>query len=424
MIGSGTGERTMSDLTIPQERIDWRTKGLWWPGPAITLEEFAAGRHGLFGGAFTWPVLVARRTAIAHNIDTLAGFCARHGLEFAPHGKTTMAPSLFAAQLRAGASAMTVATANQLLACRAFGVPSVLLANELLDPTVLSWVAQEVEQGFDFLCYVDSIVGVETMAEAVASVPGTRGVRVLAELGHQGGRTGCRSVAGLIDVARAVADMPRVQLAGVAGYEGGLPGVEEVGGYLDDLRTATYELASKGLLPNTVIVSTGGSKFFDIVVDRLAGAWLPGHTLRIVLRSGAYVSHDHGVYRDETPYRRIADEGSLDAALEVWAQVTSTPEDGLAIVGMGKREAPYDEGLPVPLRIRGRDGIVRDGTDLRCMALNDHHSYIEVGEGAPLVPGDLICFGISHPCTAFDKWQVIPVVEDDYTVTDLIRTYF
>jgi D-serine deaminase-like pyridoxal phosphate-dependent protein len=54
--------------------------------------------------------------------------------------------------------------------------------------------------------------------------------------------------------------------------------------------------------------------------------------------------------------------------------------------------------------------------------MNDHHASL-AGD-VPLTPGDLVCFGISHPCTAFDKWQVIPVIDDDRTVVDLIRAYF
>ncbi|GAA4707553.1 alanine racemase [Phytohabitans rumicis] len=406
------------------DKIDWRTKGIWWPGPPVTPAEFAAARHDLFGGAFTWPVLVADGAAIAHNIDTLAAFCARHGLEFAPHGKTTMAPSLFEAQLRAGACAITVATANQVLACRALGVPAVLLANELVDPGPLRWVAQEVERGFDFLCYADSLAGVRAMSSAVASVPGDRPLRVLVELGHPGGRTGCRTPQELAEVARAVIAAPRLTLAGVAGYEGGLPDAPAVAAYLDGLRAAVRDLADEGLLPDPVIVTAGGSKYFDLVASKLAGSWLPGYQLRTILRSGAYISHDDGTYREQTPFRRVPGEGALEAALEIWAQVTSTPEKGLAIVGMGKREAPYDEGLPVPRKIRGLDGTARAADGLRVTAINDHHAYVEVPPDVELVPGELVAFGISHPCTAFDKWQVIPVVDPAYKVIDLIHTHF
>jgi D-serine deaminase-like pyridoxal phosphate-dependent protein len=200
--------------------------------------------------------------------------------------------------------------------------------------------------------------------------------------------------------------------------------VEEARAYLDEVRAATLELSAKGLLPGSVVVTAGGSRYFDVVAERLAGAWLPGHTLRTVLRSGAYVSHDDGIYRAWTPFHRVPGEGSLRAALRVWAQVISVPEPGLAIAGMGKRDAPYDVGLPVPLHIRGRDGVVRDAAGVEVRRLNDHHTVLGLGPGAQALPGELVCFGISHPCTAFDKWRAIPVVDDDDTVTDVIHTYF
>ena len=407
-------------LTPPAEVVDWRAKGFWQPGPPIPVPEFAGARLSLFDGAFTWPVMVAQRTAIEHNIATLAAYCARHGLAFAPHGKATMAPSLLAAQLAAGAWAISAATANQVLALHAFGVPRVLLANELLDPVPLRWLAAQAGPGFEFACFVDSVDGVAAASEAAVDAP----LRVLVELGHAGGRTGCRTVTSLTEVARAAVAAPGVELLGVAAYEGALSTVEEARAYLDEVRAATLELSAKGLLPGSVVVTAGGSRYFDVVAERLAGAWLPGHTLRTVLRSGAYVSHDDGIYRAWTPFRRVPGEGSLRAALRLWAQIISVPEPGLAIAGMGKRDAPYDEGLPVPLHIRGRDGVVRDAAGVEVHRLNDHHTFLGLGPGVQALPGELVCFGISHPCTAFDKWRAIPVVDDDDTVTDVIHTYF
>jgi D-serine deaminase-like pyridoxal phosphate-dependent protein len=405
-------------LSIPEGRIDWRTKGIRQPGPGVSDGQFAAARHFLFGGAFSWPVMVARQAALEHNIAALADFCARHGVELAPHGKTTMAPALFEKQLNSGAWGITAATAGQLLAYRTFGVPRAMLANELLDPAALRWLAGEIELGWDVLCFVDSVAGVQAMAQAARSRP----LRVLAELGYPGGRTGCRDAAELTRVARAVAAAPGVELAGVAAYEGGLGATAEVTEFLEAVRHATTALAADGLLPEEVVVTAGGSAYFDIVADRLAGPWLPGHRVRAILRSGAYISHDDGIYRVRTPFTRVP--GTLEAALELWAQVTSVPEPGLAIAGMGKREAPYDAGLPVPLRVRRTDGREEAAEGVSVTQFNDHHAFLSVPAGTKLVPGDLICFGISHPCTAFDKWQIIPVVDDEYRVTDLIRTYF
>src|SRR5262245_47642642 len=339
-----------ADRNLTGERVDWQAKGLLWPGEPKSDEDFAAAGYSLFDGPFTWPVLVARRSAVAHNVRTLAEFCTRHGLNFAPHGKTTMAPALFREQLAAGAWGITVATANQALVCRAAGVPRVLIANEILDPRALRWLGSADLQSIH---YVDSPQGVAAIVEAQPERP----LDVVVEWGFLGGRTGCRDLRTAVAVATAAAKAPGVRLAGVSGYEGMLPGLDAVRSYLDDLRAVTVALTHEGLLPGEVIVSAGGSAYFDLVAAGIGGDWLPGHTVKAILRSGAYVTHDNGTYERMTPFTRIPDEGFLEAALELWAQVLSTPEPGLAIAGMGKRDAPFDEGLPVPLSVR-RNGVI------------------------------------------------------------------
>jgi len=47
-----------------------------------------------------------------------------------------------------------------------------------------------------------------------------------------------------------------------------------------------------------------------------------------------------------------------------------------------------------------------------------------VPAGSTLAVGDMVAFGISHPCLTFDKWQVICMVDDDYNVTSAIKTFF
>ena len=412
---------------------DWRTKGLWLPESASSradpLVESASSRAdplveadtavigaGLFDGPFTWPVMVARRSAIDANIATMAAYCARHGVEFAPHGKTTMSPTLFAAQLAAGAWGITVATANQALIARRFGVPRVLLANELLDERVLRWAASETRRGWEFLSYVDSPTGVERAARAAVRA-GAR-LRVLVEMGFSGGRTGCRTVDEAVALARTVAAAEGVELAGVATFEGMLPDAGAVAALLADVAAVADAVAP--LTPSPLIVSAGGSSWFDTVVATL-GPVAADHGWRLLLRSGAVVSHDDGLYAGRTPFARHPEEGSLAAALRVWAQVLSTPEPGLSIVGAGKRDLPFDEGLPVPLEVRRPGGAREPLAGAVIERLNDQHAYLR---GAAVAPGDLVCLGISHPCTAFDKWRVIPVVDDDDTVVDLIHTYF
>jgi D-serine deaminase-like pyridoxal phosphate-dependent protein len=109
----------------------------------------------------------------------------------------------------------------------------------------------------------------------------------------------------------------------------------------------------------------------------------------------------------------------------VWGVVLSRPEPDLAIVGLGKRDVPFDIELPIPELTASRTGALRDvrGT-LTVFALNDQHAYARVAPGTELAVGELVGCGISHPCLAFDRWPLIPLVDDDYTVVGGIRTFF
>lgn len=412
----------MSDrLSIPQELVDWRTKGLWWPGDPLTLDEFAARRDDLFDGPFTWPLMVLRSRALNRNIAALAEFTQRHGLLFAPHGKTAMSPVLTQRQLDAGAWGITAATANQILDFRRFGVNRILLANELLDPKVLGWVAAELDAdpGFEFLFYADSPEGVSVASRAVER-DGGRPLRVMVERGIPGGRTGCRTREQVLDLAREVVRAPGLELAGVAGYEGPLSDAEGVRGFLHDLLGDAAALTAEYRLERPVL-SVGGSAWFDAVAQELGGR----EDILPILRSGAYVAHDDGLYRRTTPYNRLPEGGeALAGALELWAQVTSAPEPGLAIAAMGRREANFDQGFPIPRVLRRSDGTVVPAEGVEVTALNDHHAYLTIPGDLSVRPGDLISFGVSHPCTAFDRWQVIPVVDEEYRVSEAIATYF
>jgi D-serine deaminase-like pyridoxal phosphate-dependent protein len=145
----------------------------------------------------------------------------------------------------------------------------------------------------------------------------------------------------------------------------------------------------------------------------------------VVLRSGAYVTHDHGFYARMTPSEQPGGSGpQLRPALELWARVLSAPEPGLAIADAGRRDSSFDQGMPIPLRVRRPDGQECDASGLRVTQLDDQHAYLRLPAGFELRPADLVCLGISHPCTAFDKWQLIPVVDEDYRIVDVIRTFF
>jgi D-serine deaminase-like pyridoxal phosphate-dependent protein len=418
---------------IRDEIVDWRFKGLPESAVGRSIGELADAGLDIVADGFTGPLLTLDSAALDHNLTTMASWCAAHGLSLMPHGKTTMAPQLFARQLELGAWGVTAANVAQVRVYRGFGVRRVQLANELVDPAGLRWVAGELARDpeFEFTCWVDSVAGVGLMDSALRSAAPARPVDVLVEVGGVGARSGVRDVDTALAVAAAVAGSPVLRLVGVAGYEGALVGAEPsaeglalVTRYLELVRTVVTRLSFD--VPE-VIVTAGGSAYFDVVAQVLTRPWPAGLTVRPVLRSGAYVTHDSGFYQEVSPLGesvRLPDAPPLRAAATAWAQVTSRPEPGLALATMGKRDVPYDLGLPTPTLVRTPAGAVAPLTGWRVAKLADQHTFlVPDSPDAPLAVGDWVGFGLSHPCTMFDKWTLIPVVSGT-TVVDLVRTYF
>ncbi|ANP49134.1 D-serine deaminase-like pyridoxal phosphate-dependent protein [Streptomyces griseochromogenes] len=413
---------------LAEERVDHRFKGLPPDADGLTVAELTAQRRNLFTGGFTTPVLALSAERLEHNLALMETYMSRHGLAFAPHGKTSMAPQLFRRQIEHGAWGITLALPHQVRVAREFGVRRIFLANEVVDASALRWIAAELaaDPEFRFVCYVDSVRGAELMDAALRGA--ARPVEVVVELGAgDGARTGVRTEADARAVADAVARTRTLRLVGVAGYEAQVPGAdpERVREWLTRLvaLAAEFDRAGRFAGAEEIMVSAGGSEWFDSVADVFARIPELSRPVLKLLRSGAYVSHDDVHYRRLTPFNRVPEEGALEPAFRLWAQVVSRPSADQAFVNAGKRDAAYDLDLPVVQVVR-RDGTEHPATGIEVTALSDQHLWLGTAPDADVEVGDWVGFGLSHPCTSFDKWQLIPVAEADGTVVDYIRTYF
>ena len=365
------------------------------------------------------PVAVVRERTLDHNVAAMAQYVREHGALLAPHGKTTMTPAIFERQLAAGAWAITVADIPQARVARRAGVPRVLIANQVVDPVGIRWVAEgHRRESGSVVCFVDSLAGVDALDAALGDA---RALPVMLEVGAQGGRAGARDAGAALEVARAVAASDALVLTGVAAFEGiyghgdGAEARREVSAFLEHVRAVAQAVDGEGLLAGERLLSAGGSMYFDLVLSVLAGA-LPG--ARVLLRSGCYVVHDHGVYGERSPA-----EPRFEPALEVWGHVLSRPEPGLAIADVGRRHVSTDAGMPRPLR-RARDGSVTELRRVDVDDVNDQHAYLRGSGVADLAIGDWIGFGVSHPCTTFDKWRTMVCVDDTYTVLGTVPVEF
>jgi len=386
----------------------------------------------LLDEALSLPAAVLYEDRLAHNLAWMRSFAESYGMQLAPHGKTTMAPKLFARQLAAGAWGITLATAHQTAAAHAHGVRRVLMANQLVGRRNMEIVADLLrDPGFEFFCLVDSPALVDQLG-AFFQARGQK-LQVLLELGVAGGRTGVRDAAQQEAVLAALVRWPEaLSLAGVELYEGVLKEESDIRALLQRAVAVTRQLLEDGRIGRSpAILSGAGSAWYDVVAEEFAAA-RAGAAVDIVLRPGCYLTHDVGVYRAAqerilaaNPVAQRMHEGLLPA-LQVWAYVQSLPEPDLAIVGMGKRDAAYDAGMPIPAqRYRpGTAGPVKVPAHWEVTGMMDQHAYLRIQPGDDLRVGDMIAFDISHPCLTFDKWRHIPVLDDKLRVVDVVQTFF
>jgi D-serine deaminase-like pyridoxal phosphate-dependent protein len=413
----------------------------------VTTRPAAAHRVGVL----STPALSLDLDAVTHNIDTMAAWCADAGVDLAPHGKTTMMPEIWRRQLDAGAWGITVATAFQAEVAKDAGVTNIIMAGSAFAPDVLRSL---LDGPADVLMWIDSLAGVQLLNDALAAAAGqasplemgearplvgvgkARPLAVLVEFGSVLGRTGARSVHETVRIAEAVHNADHLVLAGVAGYEGALThGVDDealsvIDDYLLALRDVLDTIPVQHFAPwldsgHDVILTAGGSVYFDRVASVLSSRHDPlgerGPRTRVVLRSGSYVAHDHGLYTRLTPFARVNHSTAaahppffFEPALELWATVISRPQADLALLNIGRRDASDDEGFPIPLDVWRAGGSDKHSSDVldgaAVTALNDQHAFLRVAVESSIGVGDLVRLGISHPCTTFDKWAEIAVV--------------
>ena len=411
----------------------------------VALSDVGALGWQVLRGDLPLPLAVLKQSALAHNLAWMRDFCAQRGLDIAPHGKTTMSPELYARQIAAGAWGISFATVYQAAVGARHGVGRLIIANQVLQAADLQGLASLLRTypGLQAFFLVDSLAQVDAIEAWHRSHGDAVVFTVLLEHGIVGKRTGCRTREQALALARRVKASPALRLAGIECYEGSLASCRHeedragVAALMARLQETAADCEREDLFEcDEVLLTAGGSAIFDLVAEHLhAHLQRP---FRRVLRSGCYLTHDHLQYRRHLQCvgERLKLTETLRPALEVWSVVQSCPEPGLALLSMGKRDVSYDLDLPVPVwrAEGGRDGQGGPGRvhavpgHWTITALNDQHAYLKYDPTSlpaqqPQV-GQLVGSGISHPCTTFDKWRWMPVVDDDYRVVDAVSIHF
>jgi D-serine dehydratase len=417
--------------------LDHRCKS--YPLTATPCQPDALGEKGwhLLADDLPFPLAVLRSSALIHNLAWMQDYARRNGAVLAPHGKTTMSPELFRMQLDAGAWGLTFATVSQLAHGVRAGARRVIIANQVVSDADLDGLRTLLAAHPDLRVWflVDSIAQLRLIEDWAHRRQTDICFDTLLEIGIPGQRTGCRTTDEAVTLAQAIAASPVARLGGLECYEGGAAtcnsehDVASVTALVRRVLEAAWLCDERGLCAEPqFMLSAGGSAVFDLVMPLLRAQGLSRPVLG-VLRSGCYITHDHGKY---ARFLRLLEQregldASLRPALEVWTHVQSVPEPGLALLTCGRRDISYDLEMPRPVRY-ARRGERRAGAapaDWSVSALNDQHAYLRFNPAGPTpAVGDRVALGISHPCTTFDKWRWMALIDDDGAITGAVSTRF
>ncbi|MFC5474430.1 amino acid deaminase [Paraherbaspirillum soli] len=427
---------TNNHITYQNPVIDPLNKGLGAFQQPLAAVDVKALNWNLLNEDLSLPTAVLYEECMTHNLNWMQQFVAEYGVKLAPHGKTTMAPKLFARQLAGGAWGITLATAHQTRVAYQHGVRRIIMANQLIGKQNMAIISDLVaDPAFEFCCLVDSAAGVEQLGAFFQARK--QKLNVLLELGPDGGRTGVRNSAQQTEVLNAIERWKdQIVLAGVELYEGVLKEEADIRQFLQHAVACTKQLAEAGRFTERaarqpVILTGAGSAWYDVVADEFSKADI-GLPLDVVLRPGCYLTHDVGIYRaaqaqiqTRNPVARKM-RTELQPALQLWAYVQSIPEPGKAIVALGKRDAAFDAGMPLPVSHYRPGNAAPTATPAhwQVTGMMDQHAYLQIAAGDDIQVGDMLAFDISHPCLTFDKWRQIAVVNPQHQVVDVIQTFF
>lgn len=437
--------------TIARLSLDSTSKGAAPENGSVLFADVGKQGWNVLRGDLMFPVLTLHDGHLRTNLRLLRDFAEHHGVSLAPHGKTMMCPQLYRDCIETGGSwGITAATVQQAYVVAGSGVPNILIANEVVGPANVRQLVR-LKRAYpraSIYHLVDSEATVQYLIRhGKPLLSGEMRFQVLLEAGFTGGRTGVRSLEQARQVIRAVqAASETLELVGIESYEGLIhvpdapeESVRRVDGVLDFTLQVLDLAKSMGALAHRdeVLLTAGGSTYFDRVARKFSAAHR-GPGTRIVLRGGCYVTHDHGYIAlklREMDQRRgmegrrgpVSAATGFASALELWSMVEALRDPEVAIMTMGARDMGSDLGFPVPLRQYRDERLVSDlgGQDgWRILKTNDQHAYMAYPAGSDIVVGDLFAFGISHPCTTFDKWDILYRVDERYDVTEVLKTFF
>lgn len=318
------------------------------------------------------PALCIDLDALEANIEKMVAVCRAAGMDWRPHAKSHKSPDLAKKLVAAGAIGMTCAKLGEAEVMAAAGIRDLLIANLIVGPLKVARLV-EVRKIADPIICVDHLDQARPISEAMHAA-GQR-VRVVLEVDIGLNRVGVAAGGPALELARQVADLPGLELAGIMGYEGHtllVADPEEKSRQIRaslDLLAETRDLLTGDGLP-CPIVSCGGTGSFEFAVQ---------HAAPTEIQAGG------GIFMDEF-YRNCCRVTGLRQSLTVLCTVVSRPAAGRAVIDAGRKTMNLEMQMPQPIGLPGAE-LAYLSAEHGALTLAPDSPPVHIGQRLEFVPG-------------------------------------
>ena len=365
----------------------------------LTLHSHLIGRQGSRADLNT-PVLTLDVAALDRNIAVMARLAAERGVALRPHAKTHKSVDIARRQIAAGAVGVCCAKIGEAEVLADGGVAGILITSPVAAPRAIERLAALAARAERLMAVVDH-PAVAARIDAALEQADAR-LEVLIDIDPGIARTGVASPEKAVELARAIAALPRLVLRGVQYYCGLQQHVEDyaerraaIAERTAYLQSVIAALAEAGFAP--AIVSGGGTGTHRIDLD--LGVFTE-------LQAGSYVFMDKQ-YLDCD----LTGDGSAPfaASLGVDARVVSANHSGLVTIDAGFKALSTDGGVAV-----ARSGT---GEGAAFFFMGDEHAALAApGIGERMAPGDAVSLIVPHCDPTVNLYDHYHVVEGDTLV--------
>ncbi|MBK5293399.1 MAG: alanine racemase [Acidobacteriia bacterium] len=333
------------------------------------------------------PALVIELDIMEANLRRVAEYARNHDLRLRPHTKTHKTPALGRKQLDLGAAGLTVAKVSEAEVMLASGVEDLLVAYPVIGRKKIERLI-EVARKTKVTVSLDNLVTARQISEVARQERVEIQVLVEADVGLE--RVGIVPGAELVELGRAVSNLPYMKLAGAAFYPGHIKSMDESG--MEAVRKLSETVGSM------VRQFQSAGLQLDIVSGGSTPTLMQSHLVAGLneIRPGTYIFND----------RNTVECGACrweDCAASILVTVVSTAKQGQIIIDGGSKTFSSDRLATTGEPTFGR---VVDAPEAVFTKMNEEHGFARVSETSFQV-GDRVRVIPNHICVAVNLHEQV-----------------